>query len=160
MQHGWRTSFESHAYGRFYSDQFKSRCRREKSAICLLLLFLEMSRKRPRGQLAFGAAFAAAKRPSIEERRLSSISPDPIVVSDQSAAETLSAEPSNISPRSSTCNADTPSRGAGPYSIERATAVVDGGFNFTDIGSLYDEEHECWTTDPRTLPPGLKEKFL
>ena len=158
MQHGWRTSFESYADGRFYSDQFKSRCRREKSAICSLLLFLEMSRKRPRGQLAIEAAFAAAKRPSIEERRLSSTSPDPIVVSDQS--ETLSAEPSNISPRSSTCNAHTPSRGAGPYSIDRATASADGGFNFTDIGSLYDEEHECWTTDPRTLPPGLKEKFL
>ena len=141
------------------SDQFKSRCRREKSAICSLLLFLEMWRKCPGGQLSIETAFAAAKRPSIEERRLSSTSPDPIIVSDQS--ETLSAEPSNVSTCSSTSNADTPSRGAGPSnSIDRATASADGGFNFPDFGSLYDEEQECWTTDPRTLPPGLKEKFL
>ena len=54
-------AYESYAYGRFYSDQFKSRCRREKSAICSLLLFLEMSRKRPGGQLSIEAAFAAVK---------------------------------------------------------------------------------------------------
>ena len=91
----------------------------EKSANCSLLLFLEMSRKRPGGQLSIEAAFAAAKRSSIKERRLSSTSPDPIVVSDQSV--TLSAEPSSVSPRSSTCKAEIPSRGAG-LSIDRAAA--------------------------------------